>query len=173
MILSILSLVLGGVFKLVPGLAGKYFDHLEKKADTETERIRIAQVAQTQLTSMQAQTIQVAMGFRIFWVAWGMIAIPFAAWLGWGFMDSLFNGSLPDVAKLPPQLKDYGDIVISNIFVSGGVVAAGQAAARTIGNAVANRGVAPVVVPEGGTVVTVDGRTVQTPVKNWRLPKGK
>lgn len=170
MILSILSLVLGGVFKLVPGLAGKYFDHLAKKADTETERIKIAQVAQTQLTSMQAETIRTAMGFKVFWVAWSMIAIPFAGWLGWGFLDSAFNGALPDVAKLPSQLKEYGDIVIANIFVSGGIVAGVQGAARTVSNAIASR---PSVVAPGEAVVTTDGRTVRPAVKDWRLPKGK
>lgn len=154
---TILSLVLGGIFKLVPGLVGKYFDHLEAKANTETERIRIATVAQQHLTSTQAQVIQTAMGFKVFWVAWAMIALPFSGWLGWGFMDSLFNGALPDVAKLPNQLKEYGDIVIANIFVSGGVVAAVQAGSRTISSAVSR--------PR--TVVEVP------PKKDWRLPKGK
>ncbi|MFE0013769.1 hypothetical protein ACFWXH_02905 [Mesorhizobium sp. NPDC059054] len=31
--------------------------------------------------------------------------------------DSLSNGALPDVAALPPQLKEYADIVFQNIFL--------------------------------------------------------
>lgn len=168
MIMGILSLVFGGIFKLVPGLAGKYFDHLEQKANTETERMKVRSIEQQHLTQMQAQTIQHAMGFKVFWVAWSLIAIPFACWLGMGYADSLFNGALPDVASLPPQLKEYGDTVMANIFVSGGIVAGVQGASRTIGNAIQTRGTVP-----ADAVVLPDGRVTRKPIKDYKLPKGK
>lgn len=143
MISAIVSMVIGGVLKLIPGLADSVFRHIERKADTETERERIRTVAATHLMAEQAATIRTAMNFKIFWVPWSMIAIPFGAWLGWGFLDSLFNGALPDVAELPPQLKEYGDIVMANLFVSGGVVAGVQGGARAISNAVAGRIIRP------------------------------
>ncbi|ABF71286.1 p034 [Rhizobium phage 16-3] len=40
--------------------------------------------------------------------------------------DSLANGSLPDVTALPPQLKEYADVVFANIFYVGGGVAGAQ-----------------------------------------------
>lgn len=161
------SMIFGGLTKLVPGLTDSIFKHLENKANSETERIRIATAAQQNLTAEQASTIRTAMGFRVFWVAWSMIAIPFAAWLGWGFMDSLFNGALPDVAALPKQLKGYGDIVIANIFVSGAGVAGIQSGAATIREALTRRQSAPVV--EATVVAPASRRRV----KDYHLPKGK
>lgn len=157
----LINLIFGGLVKLVPGLADSVFRHMEAKANSETERMKIASIEQQRLTTEQAATIRTAMGFRIFWVAWAMIAVPFAAWLGMGFADSLFNGALPDVAKLPPQLKGYADIVMANIFVSGGVVAGIQGGARAVSNAVVTHAITR-TPPE----TTPKGR------KQYRLPQG-
>jgi hypothetical protein len=46
--------------------------------------------------------------------------------------DSLFHGALPDVSALPPQLKEYADIVFQNIFYVGGGVAGLQLDASAI-----------------------------------------
>lgn len=63
--------------------------------------------------------IVAAMQFRMFWIAWSIAAIPLSVWFGWGVLDSLTNGALPDVAELPPQLKAYADTVWNNIFYAG------------------------------------------------------
>lgn len=82
-----------------------------------------------------ASVIQSAMQHKVFWVAWAIAAIPTVSWFGWGMLDSLFNGALPDVAALPPQLKEYADTVLSNVFLTG----AGMAGAQAIGNALKKR----------------------------------
>lgn len=72
------------------------------------------------------------MQHRVFWIPWLLAAIPTAAWYGWGIADSIANGALPDVAELPPQLKEYADIVFGNIFYVGGGVAGAQIIAGAI-----------------------------------------
>jgi hypothetical protein len=59
------------------------------------------------------------MGHQMYWIAWGIAAVPMAAWFGWGLLDTLFNGALPNVAVIPPGLKPYADVVWSNIFWTG------------------------------------------------------
>lgn len=111
---------------------GRLLKLVETKVDNETERQRIqAETVQTYVNA-QAQTIQTGMATKLFWIPWLMAAIPTAAWYGWGLTDSLFNGALPDVAALPPQLKDYADVVWNNLFLSGGAVAAGSMIASAI-----------------------------------------
>jgi len=79
-----------------------------------------------------ASVIQSAMQHKVFWVAWAIAAIPTVSWFGWGMLDSLFNGALPDVAALPPQLKEYADTVWNSLFLSGGAVATASVVASAI-----------------------------------------
>lgn len=130
-----IGLLAGIAVKLIPGLAGQVFSHLEKKADTDTERLRIQKVAEQHGMSVQADVIKAGMQFWPFWVAWSLAAFPLCGWLGWGYLDSAFNGALPDVATLPPQLKAYADVILANIFYSG----AGMGAAQVISRAIAVR----------------------------------
>ena len=46
--------------------------------------------------------------------------------------DSLFNGALPDVSALPVQLKEYADVVFSNIFYVGGAALGAQTISAAI-----------------------------------------
>lgn len=111
---------------------GKLLKLVETKVDNETERQRIqAETVQTYVNA-QAQTIQTGMQNKLFWFPWMMAAVPTAAWFGWGMLDSLTNGALPDVAALPPQLKAYADVVWNNLFLSGGLVAGGGMIASAI-----------------------------------------
>jgi len=80
-----------------------------------------------------AAVVREGMQHKAFWIPWLIAAVPTAAWFGWGMTDSLFNGTLPDVAALPPQLKEYADIVFANIFYVGGGVAGAQLIAKAIG----------------------------------------
>lgn len=104
----------------------------ERRANTETERQRIAATREKNRNAEAAGVVKEGMQHKAFWVPWLIAAVPTAAWFGWGMCDSLFNGSLPDVAALPPQLKEYADIVFANIFYVGG----GVAGATVIGKAI-------------------------------------
>lgn len=116
---------LGGAF------VDKFLGYLKHRTDNEIRRLEI-QSAQEQNANNnetklamkrsgdQVTLLTSAMRYKAFWVPWLMCAIPVGAWFGWGMLDSLFNGALPDVAALPPQLKHYADIVFQNIFWTGG-----------------------------------------------------
>lgn len=110
------------------GVVDKVLGHLERKADSETERLRIEAARQAQADETAAGVVKAGMQFRLFWIPWLMAACPLSAWFGWGVLDSMiWNGAvLPDVAALPPQLKHYADIVWGNLFYAGGGVAVGQ-----------------------------------------------
>lgn len=115
------------------GFVGQVLDHLEKRADTETERARIAADREKVLATESAAVIREGMQHWPFWVAWSIAALPTAAWYGWGMLDSLANGALPDIATLPPQLKAYADVVFANIFYSGALLGGAQMVAGAIG----------------------------------------
>lgn len=109
-------------------------------ADRIAAEVAIAQIkADIENQRNAAAIVQSGMQHKLFWVAWGMAALPLAAWFGWGCLDTLMNGALPDVAELPPQLKQYADVVWGNIFYAGGAVAGVTGAASIIGKAIANR----------------------------------
>lgn len=72
------------------------------------------------------------MQHKVFWIPWLVAAIPTSVWYAWGMVDSLWPGHLPHVAALPPQLKEYADIVFGNIFYVGGGVAGAQMVAGAI-----------------------------------------
>jgi hypothetical protein len=99
------------------------------KADVSIKAIEAQMAAQ----AASAAVVREGMQHKAFWVPWLIAAVPCAGWFGWGMMDSAFGGSLPDVAALPPQLKEYADIVFANIFYVGGGVAGAQLIAKAIG----------------------------------------
>ncbi len=109
--------------------------HLERRANTETERQRIASVRAQAADAEAASVIKEGMQHKAFWIPWLLAAVPLAFWFAWGVADSTLNGALPDVATLPPQLKQYADVVWQNIFYTG----AGVASAGIIANAIKGR----------------------------------
>lgn len=110
----------------------KVLTHIERRAESSLERERIRNAADMQRAAQQADIIKHSQQFRWFWIPWLMAAVPTVAWFGWGMLDSTFNGALPDVAALPPQLKAYADVVFQNIFYSGAGVAGAQAIANAM-----------------------------------------
>lgn len=114
------------------GFVDRLLTHLERRADSETERQRITALREQNAQNTAASVIIEGMKHWPFWVAWSIAALPTAAWFGWGMADSLFNGALPDVAALPPQLKEYADIVFGNIFYSGAALGGAQMIASAI-----------------------------------------
>ena len=108
----------------------KLFHLLDKLSDNPVELERIRAEAATKLIEARASVIQTGMQSKVFWVPWFMAAFPLATWFALGLLDSITNGATPDVAALPPQLKEYADAVWGSLFVSGGaVVGAGYIAA--------------------------------------------
>lgn len=111
---------------------------LKLRAANDADRIKAdvsikALEAQMEAQAASAAVVREGMQHKAFWVPWLIAAVPCAGWFGWGMMDSAFAGSLPDVAALPPQLKEYADIVFANIFYVGGGVAGAQLIAKAIG----------------------------------------
>lgn len=129
MLASIVAKLLGSVGF---GFLDRVLGHLERKADSETERMRINASREAALNAEAAGVVKAGMQFPMFWVAWSIAAIPTCIWHGWGMMDSTLNGALPDVATLPPQLKEYADIVFGNIFYSGAALGGAQVIASAI-----------------------------------------
>ncbi|WP_180375514.1 hypothetical protein [Mesorhizobium sp. 8] len=120
---------------LVGQLTAAYKDKLA--ADTDEKKLVADAVvkqleAAVQARATSAQVVTTGMQHKAFWIPWLIAAVPTAAWFGWGMCDSLFHGALPDVAALPPQLKEYADIVFQNIFYVGGGVAGLQLVASAI-----------------------------------------
>ena len=111
---------------------------LKLRAANDADRIKAdvsikALEAQMEAQAASAAVVREGMQHKAFWVPWLIAAVPCAGWFGWGMMDSAFGGGLPDVAALPPQLKEYADIVFANIFYVGGGVAGAQLIAKAIG----------------------------------------
>lgn len=120
---------------LVGQLANAY--KVAKEAKTESERIAAEKVIKSIEATLEARKIAAGvvkdgMQHKVFWIPWLIAAVPTAAWFGWGMTDSLLNGALPDVAALPPQLKEYADIVFANIFYSGAAMGGVQVVASAI-----------------------------------------
>lgn len=98
-------------------------------ADVSIKAIEAQMAAQ----ATSAAVVKEGMQHRAFWVPWLIAAVPCALWFALGMLDSATGGALPDVAALPPQLKEYADVVFANIFYVGGGVAGAQILAKAIG----------------------------------------
>jgi len=123
--------------KLGKGLLG----FAEKRADAKVEGARIQAgvdikmiEGKVEMAKVAASVVTTGMQFKAFWVPWLMATIPLSAWFAWGTMDSMiYNGAiLPDIAELPPQLKEYADTAWQNLFYTGGGVAGAQMLAKAI-----------------------------------------
>lgn len=117
------------------GVLDRVLGHLEARAQSETERLRINAVRDQHAMTVQAHVVTSGMQFKVFWIPWLMATMPLAAWFGWGMLDTTLNGALPDVAKIPDGLLPWAQIAWGNLFYSGG----GVAAASIIGNALSRR----------------------------------
>jgi hypothetical protein len=117
------------------GVLDRVLGHLEAKANSETERLRIQSLREQHGMTVQASVITAGMAHKAFWVPWLIATVPLAAWFGWGMLDTLFNGALPDVAVIPKGLMPWAETAWSNLFYSGG----GVAAATIVGQALARR----------------------------------
>lgn len=117
------------------GVLDRVLGHLEANAKSENERLRITSLREQHAMTTQASVITAGMAHKAFWIPWLIATVPLAGWFGWGMLDTAFNGALPDVAEIPPGLLPWAQTAWSNLFYSGG----GVAAATIIGKAIVAR----------------------------------
>lgn len=120
---------------LTGDVAGALQRAYEAKLNAQNDKDRIQADMTIEALNAQASVVKAGMENKLFWIPWLIAAVPTAAWFGWGMLDSTLNGALPDVAALPPQLKEYADTVWQNIFFTG----AGVAGATSIAKAISGR----------------------------------
>lgn len=126
------------IWTILANVAMSVLGFAQKRSDAAVERYREDAQTTRAAIAANAAVVQTGMGVKAFWVPWLIATVPLSMWFGWGMLDSLANGALPDVAKLPPQLQRYADIAWANIFYAGGGVAGVQVAARTVSQVVRN-----------------------------------
>ena len=126
------------IWTILATVGAKLLGFAQKRSDAAVEKYKVDGGVAVSGIQANAAIIQTGMATKWFWIPWSIAAVPTAAWYGWGIADSMLNGSLPDVAALPPQLKEYADAVWQTMFYSGGAVAVGQAATKTIGTVAMN-----------------------------------
>lgn len=109
-------------------LIEKVLDYKVRQSNNETERARIEAARQQASEAQSAAVIATGMRHKMFWIPWLIAAVPTTAWYAWGVLDSMIyaGAMLPDVAELPPQLKNYADVVWSNLFYAGAAVKAAE-----------------------------------------------
>lgn len=117
---------------LTGDVAGAMQRAYEAKLNAQNDKDRIQADVTIEALNARASVIKTGMENKLFWIPWLIAAVPTACWYGWGMLDSTFNGSLPDVAELPPQLKEYADTVWQNIFYTGAGVAGATSLAKAI-----------------------------------------
>lgn len=117
------------------GVLDRVLGHMERRANSETERQRIASLRDQHAMTEQAGVVRAGMSYPFFWIPWLIATVPLSFWFGWGMLDTALNGRLWDVAEIPPGLLHWAEIAWGNLFVSGG----GVAAASIIGNAIVRR----------------------------------
>jgi len=120
---------------LTGDVAGALQRAYEAKLSAQNDKDRIQADITIEALNAQASVVKAGMENKLFWIPWLIAAVPTALWFGWGMLDSTLNGALPDVAALPPQLKEYADTVWQNIFFTG----AGVAGATSIAKAISGR----------------------------------
>jgi hypothetical protein len=137
-----LTIIIGIALKIAGALLG----FASKSADQALEYQRIKQGtdiatirANVELAASARDLQKTAMQYKVFWVAWSLAALPMAAWFGWGMLDTLTNGWLPDVAAIPAGLKPWAQAVWDNVFYTGAAAAGVQGVATTIANAIKSR----------------------------------
>ena len=123
---------------LAASLGARLLGLAARRSDAAVARHGIDAAVARERIAANAAVIRTGMGTGIFWIPWSLAAIPLAAWFGWGVLDSLCDGALPDVAALPPQLLAFADRVWDTLFLAG----AGVAGVRTAAGAAVRAAVA-------------------------------
>lgn len=114
------------------GFLDRVLGHLEKRADSTTERARIAAGREAAANTTAAGVVKAGMQVKWFWIPWLMATVPLSAWFGYGMLDTIWNGALPDTATIPPGLLPWAQSAWDNIFYTGGGVAGATLLAEAV-----------------------------------------
>lgn len=105
--------------------------------DARTEQLRIkagvdiaAITAEMHANRYARDVMLAAMNHRIFWVVWGLFAVPLATWWAWGMGNTIFVGVFPHVAEIPETMRPYADAIVANVFYTGGGMAIASSIVR-------------------------------------------
>jgi len=107
-------------------------DHRLQMAKSEGEREKTRADLAKSLAATGGEVTIAAMSHKAFWIPWLIASVPASCWYGWGMADSLFNGALPDVAALPPQLLAFTDMIFNSLFYSGAAMGAVQLLSKSL-----------------------------------------
>lgn len=110
----------------------RVLDYRLEMAQTDARREETRADLSKSLAVTGSNVAVAQMQFKAFWIPWLIAAVPAACWYGWGMADSWFNGALPDVAVLPPQLERLTDKIFDSLFYSGAAMGVVQALSRSI-----------------------------------------
>lgn len=131
--------MIAAILAALPGIALRMIGAGETKI-SEAARVEINRRNAERDERLKAGDVVMAgMQFKVFWIPWLIATIPLSMWFGWGLLDSLANGALPDVAELPPQLLRYADVAWNNLFYAGAGMGSVQIASNVIAGAIARR----------------------------------
>lgn len=106
----------------------KVLGHLEARANSETERLRIRALRDQHMATTQAHVITSGMQHKAFWIPWLMATIPLAGWFGLGMLKTTFPAYFPAgwVVEIPPGLLPWAKAAWDSLFFSGAGVAGAQ-----------------------------------------------
>lgn len=105
---------------------------IDRKIDSETERQRIKSEVIQSYIQAAAETRQVAMQSRAFWIVWSLFAAPLGLWWALVLLDTSITAVSWGIPDLPPSVRPWADIIFGSIFGSGATVGAAQAIAGAI-----------------------------------------
>lgn len=131
--------MLAALLAIAPGIILKMIGAGEAKISEAAKQEINRRNAERDERLKAGDVIIAGMQHKAFWIPWLVATVPLSAWFGWGMMDSLFNGALPDVSELPPQLRAYADVAWQNLFYSGAGMGAIQLGSNVIASAIARR----------------------------------
>lgn len=114
------------------GVLDKVLGHLEARANSETERQRIASLRDQHMATVQGHVITSGMQHKAFWIPWLMATVPLAGWFGLGMLNTAFPGYFPIVATIPDGLLPWAKAAWDSLFFSGAGVAGAQIIAGAI-----------------------------------------
>lgn len=117
---------------LSAGTLDRVFRHLEARANSETERLRVNALRDQHMATTQARVITAGMEHKWFWIPWLIATVPLASWFGLGMLNTAFPGYFPVVATIPPGLEPWAKAAWDSLFFAGGGVAAATSIARAI-----------------------------------------
>lgn len=122
------------IWGLVAAL-GKQLVGMANKRSDQQHQLNLELVGmQRESNATKAAQISHAMSFKVFWVAWALFAFPCGLWFAVVMVDTM---TPPDVLNmgvpmLPATIKPYFDLVVDNLFYSGGAVGIAQVGLRGI-----------------------------------------